>query len=166
MDQKLTARQITDCLLSYFVCKNRVAVIANWSVPAWGEADVYSVTNSLYAHEVEVKVSRSDYLRDFVSKKYKHMVLSGEVDTTQKNVPRTFSFAVPAGLVSVNEVPKYCGLIYIHPSVEGRSPVIEVVKKGPKIASAQKMSGSHMASMLRRLTWSYMRDRERRHSQE
>lgn len=51
---------------------NHTLVCPNRHVPGWYEADVLSITRSMFWHEYEVKVSRSDFLSEFRSKKLKH----------------------------------------------------------------------------------------------
>jgi hypothetical protein len=103
------------------------------------ESDFFSVTKSGYIYEVEVKISKSDFTADFV--KFKHKLFEGRNQTEvikeakyryskrwKKNVrkapekkvnlqeikmPNKFFFACPDGLISVDEVPEYAGLIYV-----------------------------------------------------
>lgn len=120
------------------------------------ECDSFSVTSSGYVYEIEVKVSRSDFMADF--KKPKHhffktmkngySILAGDVSWINEregnnyirrefqhikpmmvgyeNCPNRFFFACPVGLVEVHEVPKYAGLLYVMDSGE-----IRVIKKAP-----------------------------------
>mgnify|MGYP003435342952 FL=1 len=101
------------------------------------ESDFFMQNNSGYAYEFEIKVSRSDFLND-KKKVKKHSILStGKfTHTTQtydrfdkesnKTIwiesheerehnfrPNKFYYVVPEGLVAVDEVPSYAGLMYI-----------------------------------------------------
>ncbi len=154
-----TSKAITDILLYDLWRRNRIAVIANWYAFHWYEADVFSVTNSLYGHEIEVKISRSDYARDFREKRYKHLVLAGDMPSGGKTVPRTFSFATPPGLVKVSDVPDYAGLIYVDLEAEKSWDQITIIKKPPLLKHARKLGEDQFKSLLRRYTWTYMRHR-------
>lgn len=66
------------------------------------ECDVLSVTKSGYATEVEIKVSRSDLMRD-KHKEHRH----------ESNLIKYFYFCVPEHLqkIALKEIPERCGLI-------------------------------------------------------
>ena len=94
---------------------------------AW-ESDYLALTKSGYLYEGEVKISRSDFKAD-MKKKRKHQVLEGtyqpkEIDVWEKGKrkgkelekvlkPHYFFYAVPEGLIDVEEVPEYAGLVYL-----------------------------------------------------
>lgn len=83
-------------------------VVNNLHVFIW-ESDFAACTRSGYWHEVEVKVSRADFFKDF-KKKEKHDILAGRTEGLR---PNYFAYAVPEGLIKPEEVPEYAGLIYI-----------------------------------------------------
>lgn len=99
--------------------------LCNMYVFTW-ESDVLILTKSHYWYEIEIKVSRADFKNDLKHKSKKHMLLS-DADSTIK--PNYFYYAVPAGLISVEEIPPYAGLIYMH----GSRP--EIVKPPRKLHS-------------------------------
>lgn len=78
------------------------------------ESDFLAVSKSGYVWEVEVKVSISDFKNDFTKTdwggKNKHDQLQSDKITFK---PNKFCFAVPEGLITVNELPDYAGLIYV-----------------------------------------------------
>lgn len=76
----------------------------------YGETDFLVVQKSGLIFDIEIKISRSDFFADF-KKKIKHDKLSKPQDGTDK--PNKFYYAVPKGLVTVNEIPEYAGLLYI-----------------------------------------------------
>ena len=108
------------------------------------ESDYCAVTKSDYIYEIEVKISRADFKND-KKKKRKHQVLEGTYKPRKKGdvnewgslcqidekvyKPHYFYYAVPQGLISVDEVPEYAGLIYV---TENGFPY-EVVKKAPQL---------------------------------
>lgn len=85
--------------------------------------DFLYFTFSGYTVEVEIKISRSDFLADF--KKPKHNLLKLKPKDYEKSVANRFYFAVPEGLITKEEVPDYAGLIYV------KKYRCEVVKKAP-----------------------------------
>jgi len=96
----------------------------NVYVHAW-EADLFSVTQSLYSYEIEVKISRSDFLADF--KKPKHILFRSD-QLNHSNCPNVFYYAVPEGLIHETEIPTYAGLMYCLSN--GR---YNIIKKAPYI---------------------------------
>ena len=100
------------------------------------ESDWLSFLDSGYCWEIEIKVSRSDFLADFKKEKYRRFencrankllatkkIVGGKLVSHLKyvhsdNCPNKFWYAVPKGLISVDEIPEYAGLIYISDEIE------------------------------------------------
>ena len=99
------------------------------------ETDLLIVkSNNKYCYDIEIKVTRGDFQADF-KKTTKHTILekgyykrknwSSEVVNGKRtkfaagkpipvsNRPNRFYYAVPEGLISVEDVPDYAGLLYI-----------------------------------------------------
>ena len=114
------------------ICSNTEAIGA--------EADLLVVQPSGYVLEFEIKVSRADFKADF-RKAAKHAGLASGGRTSHRTAagPNYFYFAVPAGLVRPDEVPAYCGLVYIHGLDEaGRSyERAEIVRTAPRLHAAR-----------------------------
>lgn len=83
--------------------------IDNLYVYKW-ESDCLIITKSYYAYEVEIKISKSDYFKDF-EKKEKHQFLSLSNFT---NKPNYFYYACPSGMIDKSDIPSYAGLIYVN----------------------------------------------------
>lgn len=126
------------------------------------ESDYFSVTSSGYCYEVEIKLSKSDFKADF--SKFKHKIFSNiekklmvvkgrEMKTYDKalkmdvmvstidirNVcsylmPNKFYFCCPDGLISVEDVPEYAGLIYVK---EANWQNINIVKEAKFLHKAK-----------------------------
>lgn len=80
------------------------------------EQDWISFLKSGYCWEIEVKVSKSDFKRDF--KKKKHTVMKAVYGRKRKSdldkkVPNRFYFFCPEGVVSKSEIPDYAGLLVL-----------------------------------------------------
>lgn len=117
----LTERDILDILNRQFLVNPRW-VINNLYVYKW-ESDYLAITRSMYAYEVEVKVSLSDYNKDF-EKVEKHQVMQGYFEMRRQALietqdwvrygrPNYFYYCVPEGLVDPRDVPPYAGLVYV-----------------------------------------------------
>lgn len=87
------------------------------------EADVIEITKSGYATEYEVKISRSDFFNDGKKKIgfYKGKVVNwNKFDMLQEGKRvNYFYYVVPKGLITVDEVPEFAGLIYVSISEVG-----------------------------------------------
>ena len=82
------------------------------------EIDVLSILKSGYIVEYEVKISRSDFKADAKKSKWKWFRMKKEDRT-----PNYFFYVCPHGLIQVEEIQDFAGLIYAHDNH------LEVVKK-------------------------------------
>lgn len=150
---KFTEEYIQKKLDGFFAESTKKYVIENLYVFSW-ESDKLIKTKSGLIYEFEIKISRSDFKNDF-KKKDRHIILEG-VQTHlpifetlnpiyqkmyEKNYlvsnfkkPNYFYYAVPDGLITVDEVPEYAGLIYIIPDDgEYHFTWFRIAKQAPKL---------------------------------
>jgi hypothetical protein len=125
--------------------------VPNYTPARWWECDVIEFTAAGYFREYEIKVSRSDFFHDadkkaalrFPSMYGKEPAPGGESkhELLAKGDPRgpvQFWFVVPAGLVRLNEVPTWAGLIEIDESPAPYSRLSErESKKAPRLHSTK-----------------------------
>lgn len=127
---KLTEKDI-QWSLRFFLSQPKYKLY-NLYVFGW-ESDCLLLTKSGYWYEFEIKISRSDFKNDFKNKGDKHRIL-GTISDTKK--PNYFYYVVPEGLIQVDEIPSYAGLIYIneyrHRTIVKQAPVLHKVKNNPK----------------------------------
>ena len=101
-------------ILNRDLLSNPMYVINNLHIYDW-ESDFLAITRSLYAYEVEVKMSKQDFFNDFKKDK-KHKVLKDgiiKVGGVISYPPNYFYYACPPNMIDVSEVPSYAGLIYV-----------------------------------------------------
>lgn len=131
---KFTEEYIQKKLDGFFAENTKKYVLENLYVFSW-ESDKLIETRSGLIYEFEIKVSKADFKNDF-KKKDKHVILEGKEthiptfdelepkykERYEKNYlvshfkkPNYFYYAVPEGLITVEEVPEYAGLIYVLP---------------------------------------------------
>jgi len=129
-----TEEYIQKKLDGFFAESTKKYVLENLYVFSW-ESDKLIETRSGLIYEFEIKVSKADFKNDF-NKKDKHVILEGKEthiptfdglepkykEMYEKNYlvshfkkPNYFYYAVPEGLITVEEVPEYVGLIYVLP---------------------------------------------------
>lgn len=130
----MTERKIQDTLFPWLAYERSYKLcIPNYTPARWHECDVFAVTKADMGVEFEIKISRSDFKAD-ASKVDKHRKLFA----SHESGPSRFYYVVPEGLITVEEVPDYAGLLYIvesqrvHTTVAPRLYVREV-KKAPKL---------------------------------
>ena len=132
--KKYTEKDIQDILTYRFMSGVNGARyhMENLYVYRW-ESDFLYVTKAGYVYEIEIKVSHSDFVND-MKKVEKHQILEGKYvfkkwDKEYPQRPNYFYYAVPEGLVTIEEVPEYAGLIYINEDF----PYVHVIKNAPSI---------------------------------
>lgn len=115
------------------------------------EADFVGVSRSGYITECEVKISRSDFFKDF-KKDVKHTELinvhskSSELGQYCVNY---FYFACTAELIQPEEVPVYAGLLWI----DGRGKT-HILKSAP-LLHKQKATSTVIIKLLRSVMYKY-----------
>jgi hypothetical protein len=120
-------------------------VLPNYYPGEWWECDVFEITKAGYFREYEVKVSRGDFFADARKTREvfprgwgqpstfenKHELLS------QRSLrgPSQFWFCTPPGLLAVEEVPEWAGLIEVKDHGEGSRPRFwpREIKKAPRL---------------------------------
>jgi hypothetical protein len=111
------------------------------------ETDFFVVQKaSGYCYDIEIKITRSDFVADF-KKRDKHSILktgyfeykwrikegyNKEWTEYTKNIehnfrPNKFYYCVPEGLITAEEVPEYAGLMYVN------NYSVRIVKEAPFI---------------------------------
>ena len=86
-------------------------VYPNFYLGAW-ECDILEITKAGYTYEYEVKVSRRDFNIDSLKRRsYGSREKKYDVLRSGKRV-NYFSYIVPEGLISPEDVPDFAGLIY------------------------------------------------------
>ena len=154
------AVEVQLALFRWLEMRGRRMVLPNFTPRGWHECDMFSMTQAMYFHEIEVKVSRSDFRSDF-NKRGKHRGLAGtSYDSHLSHRPRTFCYAAPQGLLMVEDMPDYAGLIVVRDKwvkpYPGSPPAYEVeVLKKPPVLKVGKLSAEQMLRMTECLWYRY-----------
>lgn len=98
-----------------------------------GQQDVLSVNGKGMLIEYEIKISRSDFKRD--EKKNKGFSFTDPVMLKNQHnltrIPNQFYYVVPDGLVKLEEIPDWAGLMYVVGDkliLQKKAPVIHTKK--------------------------------------
>lgn len=134
-DIKYTEETIQKALRHNFLNPNSVKYFTeNLNIYNW-ESDTIKFTKSGYVYEFEIKISKADFKNDFKNKKKKHSLLEDK-NNENKDRPNYFYYVVPDGLINIEDIPEYAGLLYVHFTTIGNnvpySQFIEV-KKAPQL---------------------------------
>ena len=109
------------------------------------ECDLLKLTKAGFTYEYEVKISKSDLKADAL-KKQKYIKEAGVWEINQLTKHESllagkrvnyFSYIVPQGIVDVDEIPEWVGLIYVEKyEFEGKSYVrLNNVRKPRRLSS-------------------------------
>jgi hypothetical protein len=93
----------------------------------WYEADLIYITQRNYSTEFEIKISRADFRNDF--NKTCGMIPKWQYLMEGKGT-NYFYYVVPKGIIKVEEVPPYAGLVEIN--LDGRRKV-DYLKTAPRL---------------------------------
>lgn len=134
--------------------KNHIVVVPNANYITIGEGDLFSVTRAMLLHEYEIKLSRSDYNRDFRNKQHKHQRMSLRIST---RIPNYFWFVIHGFDVDLSDVPEYAGLMRLRfePSKYNEGMIkglLDIVKVAPRI-SDRKVSDKTMKKIAHLLSY-------------
>lgn len=116
------------------------------------EMDIIGVRKSGFVDEIEIKLSKSDFLADFKKSKGH----SGSKHYHIKNGTHFcnyFSFLLPEHLVEECKIPFYSGL-YVFKHWDGKEGYVEEIKKPPRLHS-RKISDRNKYEIARKATYKY-----------
>lgn len=144
---ELTEEKIQRILSNRFLTySSKKYEMENLFVFDW-ESDYLCITNSNVIYECEIKISRADFKNDFKHKKKKHLLMENANTTDYTKLPDYFYYAVPDGLISVDEVPDYAGLIYIKHGASNSNDILSYwcqIVKNPTHLHHEKMDISKL----------------------
>lgn len=155
---EIPVEQILYSLRHSFYAKRgcKIAAFNTYAFSAHFEADFAAVNPNGYAHEVEIKRSRADFLNDFKKESNQQQRLRYEQQPTysirgveyparkpppselkhdqlqQGLLANYFWFCVPEGMVTLAEVPEYCGL-FTFTRKRGSYAVVKCARKAKRL---------------------------------
>lgn len=170
-----SATVMTRVFLRNYVTRYRLAA-PNLLLPGGCEADILGVRKSGFVDEIEIKISRGDFLADFrkqvqvrnpaydKTKPHYQQALAGlspwewipkhEALAAGRLVLNYFAFLLPTELAEqcLGDVPDHAGLYEFRPDIwDGQ---IRAVKRAPRLHGG-KVSEQIELDILRKLSWRY-----------
>ncbi|MCO6500255.1 MAG: hypothetical protein J5I47_07755 [Vicingus serpentipes] len=100
--------------------------------PGW-ESDFFFMTKTKRLCEIEIKVDRQDYDRDFQLKPKKHELFKkiyDDQDAGKNLIPNYYYFCAPEGVIQEESLPDYAGLIEIFGEQKNK---LKYTKKAPTL---------------------------------
>jgi hypothetical protein len=101
-------------------------MLPNYTPRGWHECDVFGVTRAGYFYEFAIKISVSDFRADAAKKDSDRYVYNGNgyertggrrkhdrLAMGDESGPSRFFYVVPDGLIGVEAVPSWAGLLYV-----------------------------------------------------
>ena len=144
------SKNIEAALCMYLYLKGHSPISSHVTISQLSECDIISVSKSDYIYEYEIKISRADYKKDFIKEKHSQMIRENHTKIVKGEMmylsPNYFNFITPRGLISLEEVPEYAGLIYINDDF-----TFEVIKK-PLLLHKTKASPEFIRKLAHNLS--------------
>lgn len=147
---KLTESYIACALRAYFSIRKNCSVSAlNIKTYHDYESDFIAINPRGFVHEVEIKLSLSDFKADFKKSRTKIGTYeeNGQVKFSEREIPKHdsikngeyanhFWFAAPQGVIPIELVPDYSGLIEFSVREQRRARdlvIVHITKPAPKM---------------------------------
>jgi len=140
----MTAKQV-ELYIARFIGTGQNMIVPNvrWGIGIAHECDILYATGSSYAHEIEIKVSRSDLLVDKKKRKFDNTLSIGY--NKPASIIRSLSYAIPAALEnSIPDIISTAGVIIV--DEHGRC---KRIRKAKTYTNARKLTGTELACLGR-----------------
>lgn len=155
------------CALYRHLRSGSAALAPRYSRPGWFfEADLLAISKSGYVNEYEIKCSRADFRKDaeksqrfcegrdlfnrgqWVERRKHDLLAAGD-----ERGPSRFWFVTPTGLLALDEVPAWAGLVEVKENRYG-TLLVTFVRRAPRL-HAHKASESLCADINRTLAYRF-----------
>ena len=145
---RLSEQHIQYALYQELLRRGHKIIVPNvsWSYFSW-EADLISITKANYLNEFEIKISLSDFQKDFL--KSKHRVLKNPLG--RYRIPNYFWYVAPIKAIPLC-IPDYAGLIEV---VQQDYRIILNQIKKPKQLHTKSMLERDVMTILRTIMFKY-----------
>ena len=139
-----TENRVIRALMSHYLEAQCIAIPNTKAVWKRLESDLIVITPYNVTYELEVKLSRSDFFKDFKKERKHRQLRSGSCPLNH------FAYVCPEGMVKIDEVPEYAGLIWM------RDTQPFTIKKSPALNRKFKVGEKLKNRLFRSLAWKYI----------
>lgn len=111
-------------------------ILTNHFLADW-EADILLIDADGHSHEIEIKLSKSDFKNDF--KKFYINHHTGQKFLKHEKIGcgdfacNAHSFLLPMGMIAENKIPKHCGIIEFYHDEDNWETSFRVMRQPSKI---------------------------------
>ena len=175
MPDSINCREIERAICSHY--ESHKWLMPTTTPPGWWECDMFSLTQSDYMNEFEIKTSRSDFFADFKKNvdgwaavrmrgKNPYGLKQGEYDALSRPIlkhqllsegfergPSRFWFCTPTRLVRPREIPCYAGHLEFYK--RGKTHIRTIVRKKAPFLHREKFSEKRLKVLVGRIYWRY-----------
>jgi hypothetical protein len=159
----MDATDVQQALGRYLFDLRHTPICGNFQTATLPECDLISVNREGYLCEWEIKISRSDFKADFGKTRKHECLAAGQGRFTRQRRQREgevvqyhfltcsyFSYACPAGLLQLTDIPVYAGLTWVYP--DGR---VTTLKQAP-LLHVHKADADILRRINHNLTQKYL----------
>ena len=115
LTRPINANQITHFILGSRWMKS--FALPRYTPMGWWECDVFQITKAGYWVEYEVKTSLADFRADAGKRRFSRdggLIKHDQLAARSTNGPSRFFFVAPRGLIALDMVPEWAGLIEVY----------------------------------------------------
>lgn len=144
------SKNIESAMCMFLYLKGHSPISTHVTISLISECDVISVSKSDFIYEYEIKISRSDFKKDFLKEKHTYIINENHTQTVRGELfyhtCNYFNYVVPRDLISPEEVPEYAGLIYFNEDLS-----FDVIKK-PRLLHKTKANQDFIRKLAHNLS--------------
>jgi hypothetical protein len=111
-------------------------VLSNHFHSDW-EADMLVIDSEGFSHEIEIKLSKSDFKNDFkksyINKKTGEKFLKHDKICCGDYVCNAFSFLLPMGMIEHSQIPEHCGIIEFYHNADTWDTEFYLIREPKKV---------------------------------
>ena len=132
----IKATELTFSYISRFCDFENDLVLTNHFHSDW-EADILIVDKQGYSHEIEIKLSKADFKNDFrkrnLNRNTNEKFLKHDKISCGDYPCNSFSFLLPQGMIELEEIPDYCGIIEFYHNPDSWQTTFDIIRQPKQI---------------------------------
>ena len=132
----IKAEELVYAYLQHYGDFEKELILTNYYHSDW-EADILTVADNGLSHEIEIKLSKSDFKNDFkkfyTNQKTGDQFLKHDKIRSGDYICNQFSFLLPMGMVDLDSIPAHCGVIEFYHDEDHWETSFYPVREAPMI---------------------------------
>ncbi len=131
----MNSTDISTAVMSFFLYDKKHAFVVPRLMFAGNESDVITINRTGYVHEIEIKISKSDYKVDASKSKWKFYEKAREAKTRTCVAPNYFWYCFPVGLIEDSKIPDKFGILHVNKTKQNIE--IKVHREAPRYGKSK-----------------------------